>query len=184
MLRKLIKLILNPFIFIYFINKLNNFVGKNHHHSKFLILDIDNTIADTSEYLKNKKPNQKILYKDISVLSKTIYHVNQNYSQLPVIFISHRNIFTYRDTISWLSGKISNQEQLLILVSNPEDKLYYINNILKNKNVVYYDDLSYNHENGEVLLYKKIINKISKLDLKYYDYNFIQKLNSKIPNDK
>jgi ribosome biogenesis SPOUT family RNA methylase Rps3 len=63
-------------------------------------------------------------------------------------------------------------------VSKPGDKLFYLNSILQTHRVIYYDDLSYNHENGKVLFYEKMIEEIKKMDIVYYDYDFIKKLNS------
>ena len=48
---------------------------------------------------------------------------------------------------------------------------------VKNKKIEvhYFDDLSYNHENGLVLYYDKVIDKLSKYhNLKYYDYSKIK----------
>ena len=177
--RTIIKSILNPFVLFYFRFKLRQFIKNNNKDDGFLILDIDNTLCNTWEYLKNKKPNKKVSYADIPLLYKTIEHVKENYSKNPIVFISHRNIFCFSKTNQWIKQNITSKGHLLILVSEPHDKLLYINQILKKNQIVYYDDLSYNHENGKVYYYTKIINEIKKLDLIYYDYQFIKKLNSK-----
>tara|TARA_B110000908_G_C10167692_1_gene409250 strand:+ start:683 stop:1132 length:450 start_codon:yes stop_codon:yes gene_type:complete len=145
-----------------------------------LILDIDNTIANTWVYLKNKQSETNISYKDIPVLSKTLDHIATYYATLPIVFLSHRNVMTFNETSQWLNQKITKKEHLLVLVSNPYDKLYYINMVLKKSKVIYYDDLSYNHEKGIVFFYDKIINEVKKLDLIYYDYEFIKELNQNI----
>ena len=44
-------------------------------------------------------------------------------------------------------------------------------------NSIYFDDLSYNHENGDVFLHTDVINKVKEIDLKYYDYHFLKKIN-------
>ena len=180
MFKKAVKLFLNPFLLLLFRNKLLCYLKNSVAGEKFLVLDIDNTLANTWEYIKTRKNlNKKISYIDIPLLTDTRNHIKANYPNLPIIFISHRNIFTFHVTNKWIKKNITQENNLLILVSKPSDKLSYLNFILKNNNIVYYDDLSYNHENGKVLYYKKIIQKVKKMNLIYYDYSFIKKLNTK-----
>ena len=67
--------------------------------------------------------------------------------------------------------------QNLILVPNANDKFYFINKLRENLYCVeFYDDLSYNHENGEIKFYDDLIDKINKLGIKYYDFYFLSNL--------
>lgn len=177
MFKEIIKICLNPFILIYFKIKLNHFIHINKNFNRFLVLDIDNTLANTWKYLKTKN-KKKISYSEIPLLVKTIEHIKKKYSNLPIVYISHRNILNYYETDIWIQKNIINKNNFLILVSKPGDKLFYLNSILQTHRVIYYDDLSYNHENGKVLFYEKMIEEIKKMDIVYYDYDFIKKLNS------
>ncbi len=55
-------------------------------------------------------------------------------------------------------------EKNALFLTNFEDK--------KDKEypLIYFDDLSFNHENGDVLFYENVINSIKKLPIKYVDY--------------
>ena len=61
----------------------------------------------------------------------------------------------------------------VILVPKAKDKLWFLSLFSKNSNVVYFDDLSYNHENGQVLYYQEVIKNVNKLKLNYYNYKDI-----------
>ena len=59
----------------------------------------------------------------------------------------------------------------LLATSNP-----IINDIIMAKSeahiypIVYFDDLSYNHENGEVLYYEEVIKAVQKMPIRYIGY--------------
>jgi hypothetical protein len=45
-------------------------------------------------------------------------------------------------------------------------------NSLKNKHpIIYFDDLSYNHEKGEILYYEKVIDVVRQMPIRYIDYD-------------
>jgi hypothetical protein len=66
----------------------------------------------------------------------------------------------------------------LIMVDRAEDKIKYLEFfIAKSTHVVYYDDLSYNHEKDEVKFYEQTIQKVRELSLEYQDVKTINKIN-------
>lgn len=178
-MRKVIKAIFNPFIQFYFHLKLKSFV-KTKRSITFLVLDIDNTIADTWKNLENFKKDRKQFFKNLSPLEGTIQHIKKNYSNYPIIFLSNRNIFDYQVTKDWLKEVgFDTKDCLLILTNKPIDKVSYLKYLTDNFEITYYDDLSYNHENGEILFYNVVINEVKKMNIDYFDYEYLVKLNSK-----
>ena len=178
-MRKIIKYIINPVLIIYFHIRLRSFVVKKKT-DYFLVLDIDNTLADTWKKLETLKTNRKDFFKNIAPLIGTVEYVKQNYSTIPIIFLSNRNIIDFQVTIDWLNNAgFETKESLLILTNNPIDKISYLKYLTNSFHITYFDDLSYNHENGEVLFYDFVINEVNKLKIDYFDYDFLNKLNLK-----
>ncbi len=177
-MRKIIKALYNPFIQFYFNSKLKSFTKKKQI-KEFLVLDIDNTIADTWTNLKDFKKNRKEYFLNLKPLLGTIKYVRKNFSELPIVFISNRNIIDYSVTKKWLKKNGFNMnENLLIVTNNPIDKVQYLKYLSENFKIHYFDDLSYNHEKGSVLFFDDVLNQVKKMNLNYYDYQFILNLNT------
>ena len=143
------------------------------------MLDIDNTIAKTWQTLKLK--NGIKFYYELDPLQGTLDEINNKFKDKSKLYITNRNIFTYFVTLNWLKkhNLFDGKKDLLILTNFPKNKLYYIDSLVhKGKKVFYYDDLSYNHENGKVKFYSDVIFKVKNLDITYFDYDYINKLNS------
>lgn len=177
-MQKIIKLVINPFIKYYFYFKLKSFVIKKESNF-FLVLDIDNTIADSWKDLENYKKNRNQYFKNLKPLKGTIEHLKKEYSTYPIIFLSNRNIIDLKITKYWLKKTgFEIKKSLLILTNNPSDKLIYLKYLTDNFDITYFDDLSYNQENGEILFYNVVINEVNKMKINYFDYKYINKLNS------
>jgi hypothetical protein len=145
----------------------------------FVVLDIDNTLAKTWQILKPKSGIK--FYYELDPLQGTLDEIKSKYKNKSKVYISNRNPFTYFVTLNWLEkhNLFDRKNDLLILTNFPKNKLYYIDSLVrKGKRVFYYDDLSYNHENGNVKFYSDVIIKVKKLDITYFDYEYINKLNS------
>lgn len=176
-MRAIIKALYNPLIKFFFINKLKIF-SRKCETKQFLVLDIDNTIADTWKNLHDFKKGRFAYFRNLEPLEGTIKYIKENYGDLPVVFLSNRNIVDYDVTKKWLKKRSFNAPQILILTNNPKDKLVYLKYLCERFGVVYFDDLSYNHEKDKVLFYDEVIQEVKKLNVKYYDYNSILKLNN------
>lgn len=175
-MRNYLKLIFSFFISNYFKLIFSFFIKKSN--SCYVVIDIDNTIADTWKVL-NKLTDLKY-YEFIPTLDGTIREIEEKYVGVPRIFLSNRNILTYSATCNWLlkNQLIDYKKDLLILTSYPEQKLYYLKQLAnKNAQIYYYDDLSYNHENGEVEYYSDVISEVKKINVRYFDYSHIINLN-------
>lgn len=175
-MRIILKKFLSFFIFNYFKLVFSFFIKRQI--KSFVVIDIDNTIADTYKVLHMLTDIKS--YELIPTLKGTIREIEKKYLGIPRIFLSNRNIFTYSVTRNWLLkyNLIDDKKDLLILTSFPEQKLYYLN-LLVNKNALvnYYDDLSYNHENNKIEFYNHIISEIRNMDIKYFDFSHINNLN-------
>jgi hypothetical protein len=53
------------------------------------------------------------------------------------------------------------------------------NNPIANYPITYFDDLSYNHENGEVMYYNEVIEAVKKMPIKYIGYDELLALQSR-----
>lgn len=177
-MRKAIKNLYNPFLQFYFTLRLKSFIANNAAR-EIVVLDIDNTIADTWKHLGTFAAGRKKFFLKLPVLHGTIQYIRENYSALPIVFLSNRNITDIRSTKKWLrNAGFDLKENMLIVTNDPQDKLAYLQLLACGKKVIYFDDLSYNHENGKVLFYDDVLRAVRLMDIKYYDYQFILKLNS------
>lgn len=144
-----------------------------------IFIDIDNSIANTWPFLNNSSFNIKY----IPPLNGSIRFIKKNFDPnlFEIVFLSHREVKFYRKTLYWLKNYFDNSVSLnmLFLVPYPLWKLYYFKlSLILKFNVFVFDDLSRNHENGQILYYGDIIQKINSLDIKYYNYEFIIKINN------
>jgi hypothetical protein len=123
-----------------------------------------------------------------------------------VIFLTARQYIRYFVTKRWLKKYGFEQtDSVLVLVERMRDKAPLLESVLKNYfekkrdsqyqsdfdpflmlnnsksttyPIVYFDDLSYNHENGEVLFYDDVINAVQKMPIQYVGYEELLTLQS------
>ncbi len=145
--------------------------------TNYLILDIDNTVALTWPSLKQNFPSESNRLSQLPVLKPMQKWYLQWRSQNPgnTIFLSARSIKYYEVTRKWLySNHLIRKNDYLILVPNVSYKKGIVNGLstlLGNLEMV--DDLSWNHENGEIKFYEEIISYFKKhprINYKGYDY--------------
>ena len=143
--------------FTAFAHKKMNLLPKG---SSVYIFDIDNTIANTC--------GQKHLtaVDDFPEMIKLVKGKRKNGM---VYFLSARNIITYSSTQQWLQKRGFNApEYELIFVTEPSKKIKILTDAInKGLQVEYYDDLCYNHENGNIKKYDAVIKAVSELKLTY-----------------
>ena len=134
------------------------------------VVDIDNTltISRTGEKINHQDPHPR--------LSLIEYILENWYYNDELIFLSARDIRLFANTKEWLikQGFKSVSKKKLFLVKSAKHKVTYLNLLLNNNSkVVFLDDLSYNHENGEVLFYTNVISEVSQMKLTYKGLDFI-----------
>jgi len=146
-----------------------------------IFIDIDNSIANTSNFLmQNGKITNFEDFLKIKRLEGSYKFLKNFTDSYALIFLTYRPLMSKKYTLQWLkNNSFWSQNSKLFLVSSPLDKIYFFNEALKKQlKVVVFDDLSYNHENGKILYYKKIINFIKKKKIKYFDLKHIERLNN------
>ena len=140
-----------------------------------VIVDLDNTIADTW-VLRNKGYSEKYIYQNVKLINETISFIRESFSNTKndVYILTARNYRYYYTTNTWLLSHSIHYP--LYMVPNPEHKLKFIGKNTCQK-IVWIDDLSYNHENGDVKFYNSVIDQLKySKNITYLDYNFIQEL--------
>jgi hypothetical protein len=144
-----------------------------------LLIDIDNTLADTWPTLNKTWKSESERLSKLNPFQSVISHLFKNYSPKvhQWVFLSSRNYFSHLVTINWLKkNNLPAGWKNVILVQSPMEKIDLINKYVKNK-IVYFDDLSYNHENGDMKFYEKEIELININDyVEYHGYAEISKI--------
>jgi hypothetical protein len=165
------------FVFIVLINK----------RYEFILVDVDNTVADTWPGLVNNE--QKIycleFYRHLEVLGGTrsflLNLIESSSSNVKVVYISARPLGLHKVTKDWLiESKLPVLGSMIILVPRPSVKLMFIKILVRlGIKVSLIDDLSYNMENGTTKFYINVINEIESMKVTYYNKSFILKINNK-----
>jgi hypothetical protein len=123
-----------------------------------------------------------------------------------IVFLTARQYIRYFVTKRWLKKHGFEQaNSVLVLVEKMKDKAPLLEGVVKNYfakktppqylgdfdhqmgitpsesthyPVIYFDDLSYNHENGEVLYYEDVIAAVQKIPIRYVGYDELLKMQS------
>lgn len=172
LIRKFVDYISDDISLILFKYKISNLKNID----EVVIFDLDNTLLDTYPLLNFMELN------DVFRTVKThpgMMNLFQEYSEKNVFLfiLSSRKINFYCITKQYLIQNL-NTKAPFYLVSSPFKKIKFFHYCtILFKRVTLYDDLSYNHENGEVKFYHDIINEVKKLSISYYGYWEIFKIN-------
>jgi len=171
MIRNALKAPVRNFIFLWF------YLILVRRRSWIVIFDIDNTLADSWPTYHMNFASQKERLRQIKPFPRMIQLVQEYYQKgASVFFISARRYRDFWITRQWLiDQKIYNGN--LILVNSPEEKLKFLQLASRHGRVDYFDDLSYNHENGQIKFYEACIQQVRLIpNVHYYDYHQIRKL--------
>jgi len=145
------------------------------------IFDIDNTIAKTHQHPNFKGKLTKNIASDLKCYNNIKTLILEKYEQgNEIFFFSVRPIKLWAVTFSWLTKfKFKLKFHDLFFFQSPAHKVSIIK-FLCNKgfDIYFYDDMSYNHENNKVLIYRHAIDDVKKLKIKYFDYKFLKKFNN------
>ena len=154
-----------------------HFVKSNTYYC----FDIDNTLADTWHSYQYKYKNTFERHKSLAVFVNMRQLILKKIKNEKVIFLSSRQFYLYLSTYFWLrSVHIPIDFFSIFLVSNPNTKIKFIKHLLKQgKKVIYIDDMSYNHENGNIKQYDSVINELIQLEsknFKFLGYDYVQRV--------
>ena len=123
-----------------------------------------------------------------------------------LVFLSARQYIRYFVTRRWLEKHgFLKADSVIVLVERMKDKTPLLVSVVKNYfdkktppqhlshfehkistpparstryPVMYFDDLSYNHENGKVLYYDEVIKAVQKMPIRYIGYDELLKMQS------
>jgi hypothetical protein len=142
------------------------------------LVDLDNTLADTWPTLNLKFSHERDRLLAIKPFKAMRYYVNNLFNEGNyVVIISYRSIINYNVSRTWLrQNKIS--YNLLVIVDDPTKKVELLEKIYKNYQIVFIDDLSYNHENGTIEVYYRILERIKDLGINYIGKDRIDRFNT------
>ena len=146
---------------------------------KIYFVDIDNTLSDTWPTLKIKNynsENKRLKSLPIFIGMKRYLSNSIINDKHLLVFLSARNYKYYSTTSNWLNSN-GFYNFCLILVNSPYEKPFFINSyLIKNVEKIIIDDLSYNHENDNILFYKDVVNIFKNYN--YIDFDEINKINN------
>ncbi len=169
-------------IFKFFFRALQHFLFKTiviKATKPLLVLDIDNTLADTWPSFSKKWKSEVDRHKNLAPLKSVICYIKSKYpvDSYEWVFLTSRSYNLRNATIDWLVNQgLSAGNSNVILVQNPSEKIELIKKVIKHK-IIYFDDLSYNHENGEVKFYSELIKQCQEFsNVEYFGYYDIVKL--------
>jgi hypothetical protein len=166
----LIYLIVNICSFYLKLNKKNS--------KKILVLDIDNTLTYTWEYLHLLSKNN-LLFLELPLKNGTIKFV-KSYSDDFRLFLTARSWEYDKLTKQYLAkNNLLNPSNSSVICMKPKHKVLLIRILtFLRYQIAYVDDLSYNHENGFIKFYSKEIEDLNKLNIDYFNYNFLNFINN------
>jgi hypothetical protein len=134
------------------------------------VIDIDNTLTvfEAGGKINQIDPPPR---QNMVLYVKRLIDLNRK-----VIYISARDFRIYKPTLSWLDKQgILQSSESVFFVRNAMQKVDYLKVLVRNnRNIEYIDDLSYNHENGDVRFYEAVIEEVRKLPLTYRGVEFIE----------
>ena len=140
-----------------------------------VIIDIDNTIANTWPTLLQEWDNESHRLHSIEPIISVIKYIQYYYPKTNYewIFLSNRSYNYFFDTCQWLSKVNMSTNFNVVFVPKPRHKI----NLFKryhNNYFVYFDDLSFNHENGKILYFdEEIVYLKQNKRIKYYGHEQI-----------
>ena len=156
------------------------------------VFDIDNTISNSFPSLIDRKktiPIFRLITETYRVLRlpffKNMVFIVKNRIKRKnsiVFFLSARHPLLWLPTYLSLIYRIGFiNPRNLILVRNTLKKIKVfelLNDMFKNRKIRVIDDLSYNHENGEIKYYEKVISFcVKNKSIIYFDKKVIDKIN-------
>jgi hypothetical protein len=172
-------------------------------YDAFWVVDIDNTIADSWRAQTPPYLAQFSSESDRIMSIQPFESMQRLFQNIPprtrVIFLSARYYIRYFVTKTWLKKHgFWQPNSALVLVERMRDKAPLLadvlikfdkkytpqysddsNNPITNFSITFFDDLSYNHEKGEVLFYEEVIEAVKKMPIKYIGYEELLRMQSK-----
>jgi hypothetical protein len=138
-----------------------------------LVLDIDNTLADTwPSLLPGVDPKDRLARLEPlpGMHAATVGRADDR----PVVYLSHRFLWQAPVTWTWLRRQgYPVRMHSLMLVPTAADKLKPLGSLAALGPVEYWDDLSFGHEHGEVQFYQELIDQVRAMPIAFHDFQAI-----------
>ena len=145
-----------------------------------LILDLDNTLVLTAEWLyENNSKNLEFAYEKASINDSLIRHLESQYSKDFYFYfiVSARAGNNFNLTKNWINNNLGKILPLKFILVNSAKKKLLLYQIFCFKKIVLFDDLTFNHENLPIKKYIKIEERLRrKKNIVLYDNEFMKKL--------
>jgi len=134
----------------------------------YLVLDIDNTLADTWPSLVPGAVTDGNRLAGLAELAGMRARTADLASGRRVLYVSHRFLWQLPVTLSWLRAHgFPASLGTVLLVPEPPHKLRYLRRLVAAGPVEYWDDLSHGHEHGTVQYYEDLIAAVRSLPIDY-----------------
>jgi len=147
------------------------FYALKNAERRLVIYDIDNTIADTWRQLGLSKNEPSKLYRNLLFFPSMLKRIQEDYNgpSNRILFFTVRPIGTWLITLRWLMRhKLPVKWHDLFFFSSPTHKIDLLECLVKKGyEIIFIDDLSYNHENGNVLFFVEEIKRVQNMPLIY-----------------
>ncbi len=152
-------------------------IKKCESFNEVVIFDLDNTLCNTYPLLNSM--SLRSVYRYVQVHPPMIKLLDDFYKNEVYLFIlSSRKVKYWGTTKKYIRQNISKSVPFY-LVSEPHEKIKFIKYCSgRFDKVILFDDLSYNHENGEVKFYNEVIDAIRKMPVSYFDFDDICRINN------
>lgn len=149
---------------------------------RLIMFDIDNTLADSwPSLLINtwSDQNQRLRHLAVFLRMRRLVLALQQSPFNHVVFITARSNFSWRCTHAWLASiGIRVNPWAVIITRTADDKLDLIR-AAKAPVVYLVDDLSAEHETGQVVIRNDLIEQIQRLPVRYFGKDQIDLFNAK-----
>lgn len=155
---------------------------KNTNFVRYIFFDIDNTIADSWPSLQlthwvsySQRISSLAVFLNMRRVLMTLYSNPNN----RIFFITARSYNSWFATVNWLraNGIPADLSRTIITNTAPE-KLQLLTSLTgKTKFIYWIDDLSYNHEFGDVKYYEDLLTKVQSTSIRFFGPNIINQIN-------
>ena len=165
------------------------------YHFKYLkrtvVFDIDNTLADTwrsfvsidpGETRSHSTESSRLYNLPVRPGSRSLF-VKLRQAENAIVVLSARPTEMYRVTADWLRRNVDNEigacpELPLVLVRTPYSKVFYWLPLKFFRGpLVVVDDLSYGHEEGQVLYYNALLSLLAYAEVFHIGFSELEQLN-------
>ncbi len=146
-------------------------------HRRVLVLDIDNTIADSWPTLVAPSVDERQRLSTLALLPGMKAHTfdrAQRRGDL-VVFLSHRSLRWWLVTWRWLRAHHMSVSPLCLwCVPGAEHKVELLATLCAHHEVEVWDDLHHLHETGTAQAYRSVIEALESLPLEYHGVRDIE----------